>query len=237
MDSLAPIHDTQCFSLPYGLIGFTVHLAIYVTTWSLINLQTLSGNDLHQSWVNIRISVAGALGGSFIAFFNAYRCREHRPLLLLCIVKGSFTIMVNCMNIAKNFENMRPPLSGAWYTFMALCPPTLVLALVGMGRLAKEGWEDGRMKGVIAGFIVVWVVLTLCCREINVKEKNEADHWSDFLWSLMMEAFPFEVPIACDWVIAVSSDNLTGVLSNVERESVAIYVLYIVFTLAPMLNR
>jgi len=85
--------EMQCYSLPYGALGFVSHLLTYytVSVLSAGRSPIRPWRKLYNSRLNLWLSAFGLIGGFSLAVFTLVRCRNHWQLLVIGIWKLSMS--------------------------------------------------------------------------------------------------------------------------------------------------
>jgi len=99
------VEEMECYSLPYGGLGFTSHILTYYTVIILAN-----GRSPLRPWkklVNTRfdlvLSTIGLVGGFALAVFTLVRCRNHWELLLVGIWKLSMSLFNGVVGVHVSY--------------------------------------------------------------------------------------------------------------------------------------
>jgi len=85
--------EMQCYSLPYGGLGFTSHILAYYTVIILSTGRSplLPGKRLRHSTIDLWLSTIGLMGGFAVAVFTLVKCRNHWQLLVIGVWKLSMS--------------------------------------------------------------------------------------------------------------------------------------------------
>jgi hypothetical protein len=139
----------QCFTLPYGSIGFVLDLLVVYGTYSIsCGCSPWKGEKIEHHLMNIYFSFIGLSGSVAIAIYNATLCNDHRPLALVSIWKGTYVGFYNLISMTshwKSYKSTEPIDNNITFVLIAY---TLsgIFGLIGLGNIAREGWDDRNMK-------------------------------------------------------------------------------------------
>ncbi|KAJ5912934.1 hypothetical protein N7504_001817 [Penicillium tannophilum] len=99
----------QCYSLPYGGIGFLSHVLTYWTVgWLLFSRIPWRPWKYLKKWKIDLVLASGSLIFTFvISVLALVRCRFHWPFVLIAIWKTSFSLTVTCTGIHTSFNVRR----------------------------------------------------------------------------------------------------------------------------------
>jgi len=88
------IEEMECYSLPYGGLGFTSHILTYYTVAILSAGRSpiRPWRKLSNSSLDLWLSSIGLVGGFAVALFTLVRCRNHWQLLVIGIWKMSMSL-------------------------------------------------------------------------------------------------------------------------------------------------
>ncbi|KAF2192800.1 hypothetical protein K469DRAFT_717395 [Zopfia rhizophila CBS 207.26] len=236
---ISSLHEhMQCFALPYGGIGFVMHnLANWALFYLVCDESPWRNEPIKHAKINFYFAFLGVLGGPGIAIYNAIRCKDYWPLILVSLWKGAFALttnaasMVSSWALIKNHEN-----DDAIYGIF-LYPLTIVIGLAGLGVVMEQGWGDYRMKIVCSIGIVAFVAVMVGMRAFIGRElpgdlAQECVEWTGGL----LTSFWVIGGMLFDWVLAVAANNLSGVPRGGDFDVIATYAFYIVATLIPLGN-
>jgi hypothetical protein len=86
--------EMECYSLPFGALGFASHIFTYYTIIVLAmgRCPLRPWKLLACSWFDMCLSFIGLVGGSAIAVFTLVRCRDHWQLFVIAIWKLSMSV-------------------------------------------------------------------------------------------------------------------------------------------------
>ncbi|KAF2477193.1 uncharacterized protein BDR25DRAFT_339180 [Lindgomyces ingoldianus] len=236
---LGALHEQmQCFALPFGVIGFVMHL---LANWMLFYLicdeSIWRGDTIKYPLMNFSMGSMGLLGGLGISIYNAIRCRDSWPLILISVWKAGFVIATNGASMLANWALSKGEDNANAVFALLMYPTTIIIGLVGLGAIAREGWEDYRMKIVCALSIVTFTTLTIGMRFFIGRENpgKLSEEFGEWTVGLLM-GITMMSGMACDWILAVAANNLDGVPSGRDMEVIASFVFYFVAALIPVGN-
>jgi hypothetical protein len=91
----------ECYSLPFGGLGFVSHIITYYTIIVLGSGRSplLPWKSLKYSWFNLCLSLVGLMGGFAIAVFTLVACRNHWQFLVIGIWKLSMSVVNGAVGI------------------------------------------------------------------------------------------------------------------------------------------
>ncbi|OCL14266.1 hypothetical protein AOQ84DRAFT_371440 [Glonium stellatum] len=229
------VEEMQCYTLPYGGIGFVFHLLVY---WMLYRLSIgkcpwrLTGLKLSDldSW----LAFAGLIGGVTLAIYSAVRCRHHWPLVLLAVWRIIFTIAlcIAALIVADgvptaclDFDEM--------FIILLFYLLGIVIQFAGLGLLARTSWADRRvriMTGCLGGALLILFVAI----RLNVPRGSSGRSWrkkaNDWVWCALL-AFSLMVGPYSDWLLGCIADNLGGVP---QGDNILPYSYYMLANLFPL---
>jgi len=105
--------EMECYSLPYGGLGFASHILTYYTVIVLATGRSplRPWKKLANSRFDLLLSSIGLIGGFAVAVFTLVRCRNHWQLLVIGIWKLSMSVFngVVGVHVAYLLRNVPKP--------------------------------------------------------------------------------------------------------------------------------
>jgi hypothetical protein len=228
------VEEMQCYTLPYGGIGFVFHLFIYWTLYRLSigkcpwRLTKLKCPDL-DFW----FALAGLIGGVTLAIYSAVRCRHHWPLVLLAVWRIIFTLTL-CIaalitadgipNAALEFDDI--------FVVLLFYLLGMVIQFAGLGFLARISWADRRVR-IITAFLGGVLIFLFVAIRFCVPWGHSGQSWrkkaNDWIWCGLL-AFSLVAGPYSDWLLGCVADNLGGVPQGDNILPYSYYMLANLFT-------
>ena len=224
--------EIQCYSLPYGGIGFLSHVLTYWTLYCLWfsrrplgPCRPLKGN----SRADVVIGVTTLIGCVSLAIVTMSRCRNRWQFVLIAFSKLclSLTCGITTLHASHNCErydvDKHFDQNFAWVAIHVL---GLIIGFVGLGSLVKQSTHAIPVITYVFVILVVGIVLLaiiLLCR-------CDIDNYGHFLaWTGV--AIVASICFYSDWILG----GIAGDFSGVPSSDTVIYWLYFAIKRLPML--
>ncbi|ORY05484.1 hypothetical protein BCR34DRAFT_44867 [Clohesyomyces aquaticus] len=247
--SQSPLDDLQskmhCFALPFGALGFVVHFLGIIAIWYFINNESpLPTITIERFQQNLWMGCMGICGGIGVSIYNAIRCRDEWPLVLLSIWKGIVIASVNATSIELNIEFIRrrrpysrsnEPDVGASLVPYYFAP---LVGIAGLGAIAWEGWEDPRMKTACSVAVVAYILVMAAIGTVIIMGRDAKGFWHEvgvWIFGLWLGVALLGVMVS-DWILAAAAGNMDGVPRGRDIVFVCTYALYLAAALIPLMN-
>lgn len=186
----------QCYTMPYGGIGFLSHVLTYLTVAGLAfgRSPLLPWRHLAHKRFNILMASAGLMATVVLAALSIARCRQTWPLLLIAVWKLILSITLSAMTIHAAIEIQETGLyvyrreKGnflriLWWLILYVIGT--IVGLAGVGKLARDHFaENQQLRTVtfvfmsivvavpgIALLIGIGIVLQSCCSDSSKREE------------------------------------------------------------------
>lgn len=159
----------QCFALPYGALGFTLHiLANWVIFCMIADESPWRSSGIKHAPQNFFAAWLGLLGGVAISIYNAIRCRHYWPLVVVSIWKGMFAGVINGASMVANLSVISGRETYLDLYVYTTYPFAVATGLAGLGVMIEQGWVDLRMK------IGESELLLFCTAILFIQTKNSS---------------------------------------------------------------
>jgi hypothetical protein len=244
--------EMQCYSLPYGGIGFISHLITYYTLVCLWvgRRPPIPWKELNWSKWDCALGIVALILSVGIAIFTIVRCRNRWQFVLLAVWKTFMSAMLGLTTITtavytspseesrrlrqNRFENEN--YSDGW---VLLYLPGLIIGYVGLFSLVKEAWDNLVVRLItyvmwgVAGALAL--LLGLSCSYCIWTE----DHPEDRRRSRAVGASVLTVlaligitgALYSDWVLGAMAGNYSGIPSG---DIAALYWIYFIAKRLPL---
>ncbi|KAF8534809.1 hypothetical protein BDD12DRAFT_755045 [Trichophaea hybrida] len=101
--------EIQCYTLPYGAIGFVSHILTYYTIAMLS-----AGRSPMKPWKKLKapkwdmfLGVISLVIGTLITAFTIYRCRQRWQFLLIAVWKSTLSVSLGALGVSASRETRR----------------------------------------------------------------------------------------------------------------------------------
>ncbi|KAF8248016.1 hypothetical protein K440DRAFT_681310 [Wilcoxina mikolae CBS 423.85] len=152
--------EIQCYTLPYGAIGFVSHILTYYTIVMLS-----AGLSPLRPWKKLKapkwdmfLGVVGLLIGTLITVLTIYRCRQRWQFLLIAVWKSTLSVSLGALGVSASRETRRianesydsalKPQYRAILWWMILYVLGIFVGLTGLISLVINSWGE-RIRIVI----------------------------------------------------------------------------------------
>jgi hypothetical protein len=229
--------EVQCYSIPYGGIGFASHILTYYTLaclWygrkPLCPTRSLKHALLDSFWAVLTLILAVGL-----AAFTIIRCRNRYEFMLIAIWKIFMTTLLVCTTISAPLINDKNGNTKATIGWVALYIPGLITGFVGLCPLVKENWDNNVVRivtyvfgGVVIGVGVMVGVIFFCLW-------NEEGFVKAWLWGMAASMIGWTClgAIYSDWILGAIAENLVGMPSS---DNMVLYWSYFIVKRLPLLS-
>ncbi|KAF2731005.1 hypothetical protein EJ04DRAFT_567191 [Polyplosphaeria fusca] len=230
----------QCFALPYGGIGFVIHILAYVSIFCIICHQSpWNMRPIKRISLNCCLGILGLGGGLAMGIYSAVQCRGYWPLVVVSIWKGLFALIINVGSMRQNWAySDGNEFASNWVNlFLVAGSGVVVFGLVGMGATVQQGFEETSMKIVASCSIVAFVALLIAIR-ITLGRESPGDLATECLewFAGVLGAICIISYIACDWILGIAANNLSGAPAGRDIEFILVYCFYSISTLISLGN-
>jgi hypothetical protein len=232
-----PAEEIQCYSIPYGGIGFGSHILTY---WTLAWLW--AGKAPWCPWKKLKHVRLDAFWGvtSFaivvgVAAFTIIRCRNRWEYMLIAIWKIFMTTVlvgttVTAPCLKRKMDDTRKSM---WWILLYI--PGVVVGFVGLYPLVKESWDNGVVRtisyafgGTALGIGITSGVIFFFCK----KDGGFVVTWI-FGTSITAAAVVALGVLYSDWILGAIAGNLVGFPSS---DNLVLYWIYFVAKRLPLLS-
>jgi hypothetical protein len=147
----------QCYTMPYGGIGFASHLLTYltVTCLALGRSPVFPWIKLQHRIYNICLAATGLVATVILATLGILRCRKTWPFLLLAVWKLVLSVTLSAMTIHaavliqrphESYRSLRELRKAPGFVkilyWLFLYAAGAIVGLTGMGQLVRENFAD-----------------------------------------------------------------------------------------------
>lgn len=232
-----PAQEVQCYSIPYGGIGFASHILTYYTLaclWygrkPLWPTSPLEHIFLDSLWAVLTLILAVGL-----AVFTIIRCRNRYEFMLIAIWKIFMTTVLVCTTISAPLIKRNKGNTKKSIRWVILYFPGLTVGFVGLCPLVKENWGNNVVRivtyvfgGAVVGVAVTVGVISFCLQ-------NDEGFVMAWLWGIAAAIMAWGClgAIYSDWILAAIAGNLAGIPSG---DNVILYWTYFVVKRLPLLS-
>ena len=225
--------EIQCYSIPYGVIGFVSHI---LTFWSIVWLWyghrpllpwTVVDNNVWR-W-DLSIGIVGLLASVALSVYAMFRCRNSWQFELIACWKL-------CLSMTMGFTTMTTALEAkgggmpedddefelrisVFFSLIYGCG--LVIGMVGLISLVKQSWGISRVSTITYAFAGIWIALfVLAFFLLFLTPILDLDaSWAGTPFLLL----PISIVLYSDWVLGAVAGNLIGTPSS---DIAVVYWLY-----------
>jgi len=227
----------QCYTLPYGGIGFVFHLLVYWTLyWLSIGKCPWRLKKLKCSDLDFWFALAGLIGGVTLAIYSAVHCRHHWPLVLLAVWRIIFTLTlcIAALITADGIPNTTLEFDDI-FVILSFYLLGMVTQLAGLGFLARIFWADRRIR-IITAFLGGVLIFLFVAIGFCVPWGHSGQSWrkkvNDWIWCGLL-AFSLVAGPYSDWLLGCIANNLGGVP---QGDNILPYSYYMLANLFPFLS-
>jgi len=246
--------EIQCYSLPYGELGFLSHILTFYTVVMLYKDRSplRPWKRLSHSFFDQILAMVGLAGGFVLTLITLVRCRRHWQLLLLGLSKLCTSLMNGLSGIAlvERIERVRRTSPGGhsggtmvadleservvreiekgMYSVLGFALYTVLFGttfcLTGVISLVAQHWGMVKVQIITYVFISTVTVLAITAFYVNITASEE-ERRDDRVNLTLPITFVVGPPLYADWILGVVTGNLLGVPSG---DSAGLYWSYFV---------
>jgi hypothetical protein len=232
-----PAQEVQCYSIPYGGIGFASHILTYYTLVCLWygRKPLWPMSPLNHVWLDFIWAVLTLFIAVGLAVFTIIRCRNRYEFMLIAIWKIFMTTVLVCTTITAPVIIRKEGDATTTVGWVILYIPGLITGFVGLCPLVKENWDNNVVRivtyvfgGVVIGIGVIAGVI-FCCRR---HDKGFVEAW---LWGIAASIIGWTClgAIYSDWILGAIAENLVGMPSS---DNMVLYWGYFIAKRLPLLS-
>jgi fluoride ion exporter CrcB/FEX len=253
--------EIQCYSLPYGGIGFASHILTYYTFIILA-----CGRSPWQPWrmldswkLDLILGLLGLLITMSTSIYTAVRCHNRWQFVLIAVWKLTLSISLTAMSVhvaavvrkAVKDEKVYYHTSGAPNTVFAgkvtsdktsdlilwllAYIPGILVGLPGIISLVVQTWDDHTIRIITYTFLGTWFGLSILGTMIAalVAEDETKTAVSIYLAMIFALLLCMLAPFYSDWTLGAIAGNWAGTPTS---DNAVLYWLYFVGKRLPFLS-
>jgi len=205
--------ELQCYSLPFGFLGFLSHIITHWTVaWTTLGRRPYwPAKKLTADRLDIALSLIQIPVTAVVAIVTIARCHSRWEIVVIAFWKLAMGVAVGVMALSASYARMKETKTThadtqhhevAIKLMMFFYGLALTLGIVGMLRLVAENIHEQHglrwVCGVFGAVTSVLVILSLCGGEIP----------------LLVYGVPAIIALFGDWVLAVLTANYLGAPSG-----------------------
>ena len=231
-----PAEEIQCYSIPYGGIGFASHILTYWTlAWLWAGKKPLwPVHDLKHFWIDALWAATTFAISVALAVFTIIRCRNRWEYMLIAIWKIFVTTLLTGTTVSAPRLKQRGKKTTRSAAWLILYIPGLITGFVGLFPLVKENWANNVVRDVTYAFVgtIIGASLVGAAFYLFAGEGSTAGFSLYGVGSALMAIGILGV-LYSDWVLGAIAENLGGTPSG---DSVILYWTYFVVKRLPLLS-
>jgi hypothetical protein len=251
------VDEIQCYSLPYGGIGFASHIITYYT----IAMLALSRHP-YAPWIrnkhsklDIILAVIGLIITILISTLTMIRCRSRWQFIAIAAWKLDISVVLGCLSVHAAVILPKGEIDWEYYQidprdarkvlfWLLLYIPGVVGGLAGLfslvGETIKTNQNVKTITGVFGGVTLLVALLVGLLVWLRISERGSSEGSLDPVFASGMMFLG--VTIGClailgafysDWILAAIAENLSGFPSS---DNAALYWSYFVAKRLPFFS-
>ncbi|KAF8659276.1 hypothetical protein AX16_001851 [Volvariella volvacea WC 439] len=155
--------EIQCYSLPFGVLGFISHILTYwIIAWLLVGWRPFwPKREVNYGMWSMLLSSAGLGGTISMAFKTIKSCKNTWQLLVIAVWKlfMSFLSGITAIHVAMvvlmqkdmEWDLKKASKRAAWW--IALYVPGMVAGMTGLMSLVVQHWDNRGVYGLTIFFL------------------------------------------------------------------------------------